>query len=187
MTGRKTLISGFGNVLLGDDGFGVEVVKRLAATDLPPQIHSMDVGIAGMHFVLRLMEGFDAVIVVDAVKRGQPPGTLYVFRPSAVDVDLDTAEGIDPHLAEPRQSLTLARALGLLPEPVTVVGCEPASCQLGMPLSVAVHAAVDRAVQTIRQMVVGAAQQAAGSMEPAHCLLRPLGSDEDPKGTRGVE
>jgi hydrogenase maturation protease len=164
----KTLISGFGNVLLGDDGFGVEVVKRLVANDLPPQIHIMDVGIAGMHFVLQLMEGFDAVIVVDAVKRGQPPGTLYVFRPSEGDADLDSSEWIDPHLAEPRQSLTLARALGLLPEHVLVVGCEPASCQLGMALSVAVHAAVDRAVQTIRQMVVSVAQQPTESMEPAH-------------------
>jgi hydrogenase maturation protease len=159
MTLSKTLIVGFGNVLLGDDGFGVEVIQRLSASGLPPHIETMDVGIAGMHFVLRLMEGFTAVIVVDAVQRGQPPGTLYVFTPSAGDLGLHSAERIDPHCAEPAQSLKLARALGLLPERVAVVGCEPASCQLGMPLSVCVQAAVDQAVQTIRHMLAANAQR----------------------------
>ncbi len=83
MIARKPLIVGFGNVLLGDDGFGVEVVRRLAATDLPAHVHLLDVGIGGIHCVLQLMEGFDAIIVVDAVRHGEPPGTLYVFAPSA--------------------------------------------------------------------------------------------------------
>jgi hydrogenase maturation protease len=155
VTPRRTLIVGFGNELLGDDGFGVEVIRRLAASDLPAHIHTIDVGIAGMHFVLQLMEGFDAVIVVDAVKRGQPPGTLYVFTPSEADGDLLSPDWIDPHVAEPAQSLKLARALGFLPADVTIVGCEPSSCHLGVPLSVGANAAVDRAVQTIHAMVSG--------------------------------
>jgi hydrogenase maturation protease len=150
----KTLIVGFGNVLLGDDGFGVEVIKRLAASDLPPHVETMDVGIAGMHLVLHLIEGFDAVIVVDAVERGQPPGTLYVFTPSAAELDLRSGEQLDPHVAEPLRALQLARSLGLLPEHVTIVGCEPSSCELGMSLSVAVQGAVERAVETVRDMVV---------------------------------
>jgi hydrogenase maturation protease len=141
-------------VLLGDDGFGVEVIKRLMASGLPGHIHLMDVGIGGLHFVLRLMEGFEAVIVVDAVKRGQSAGTLYVFAPSEADLDVHRGEPIDPHGTEPAHALKLAKALRCLPETVIVVGCEPASCQLGMPLSLAVRSAVDRAVQTIQQMVV---------------------------------
>jgi hydrogenase maturation protease len=162
MTPRKTLIAGFGNVLLGDDGFGVEVIKRLAASDLPPHSKTLDVGIAGMHFVLQLIDGFDAVIVVDAVTRGQPPGTLYVFAPSEADLDLHSGERIDPHFAEPVRSLKLAQALGWLPEHVTVVGCEPLSCQLGMSLSVSVEAAVDAAVETIRHMLVGDGHRTEG-------------------------
>lgn len=60
MIARKTLIVGFGNVLLGDDDFGVEVVRRLAAIDLPADVHRLDVGIGGIHCVLQLMEGLDA-------------------------------------------------------------------------------------------------------------------------------
>jgi hydrogenase maturation protease len=149
----KTLIVGFGNVLLGDDGFGVEVIKRLACSALPPDVETMEVGIGGVHFVLRLMEGFEAVIVVDAVSRGQPPGTLYVFTPSAADLGVHGREHIDPHFAEPARAMQLARALGFLPDQVTVLGCEPENCQLGISLSVAVDAAVARAVEKIRAMV----------------------------------
>jgi hydrogenase maturation protease len=166
MTPGRTLIAGFGNVLLGDDGFGVEVIKRLAASAPSPHIEILDVGIAGMHFVLQLMEGFDAVIVVDAVKRGQPPGTLYVFTPSEADLELHSGERIDPHFAEPVRSLKLARALGLLPEHVIVVGCEPLSCELGMSLSVSTKAAVDAAVEMIRNMLVADGQRPAEETHP---------------------
>ena len=67
MTAGKTLIVGFGNVLLRDDGFGVEVVRRLEASALPTHVETLDAGIGGMHFVLRLMEGFQKVVIVDAL------------------------------------------------------------------------------------------------------------------------
>jgi hydrogenase maturation protease len=154
LTTAKTLIVGFGNVLLGDDGFGVEVVQRLAASKLPSHIETMDVGIGGMHFVLRLMEGFEALIVVDAVQRGQPPGTLYVFSPGADDLAIQSGERVDPHCAEPARSMKLAKALGFLPENVMVVGCEPATCHLGVGLTVAVDSAVQRAAEHIRELVL---------------------------------
>jgi len=176
---RKTLISGFGNELLGDDGFGVEVARRLAACKLPPHIQTIDVGIAGLHFVLELMDGFDAVIVVDAMKGGQPPGTLYVFTPCAAEGNLLSQDGIDPHVAEPAQALKLARALGLLPADVTVVGCEPASCRLGMPLSVWASAAVDRAVQTIQAMVVGERPNRAWNLPGVAPRTESLPESED--------
>jgi hydrogenase maturation protease len=166
LTTAKTLIVGFGNVLLSDDGFGVEVMHRLAASKLPPHIDTMDVGIGGMHFVLRLLEGFEVLIVVDAIQRGQPPGTLYVFTPGAGDLAMQTGECVDPHGAEPASSMKLAKALGLLPEKVTVVGCEPESCHVGMSLTVAVNAAVDHAVEHIRAMVLTDTGRAAGEIRP---------------------
>jgi hydrogenase maturation protease len=162
LTTAKTLIVGFGNVLLGDDGFGVEVVQRLAASTLPPHIETMDVGIGGMHLVLRLMDGFEALIVVDAIQRGQPPGTLYVFTPGIDDLAIHSGEHVDPHGAEPARSMKLAKALGFLPETVTVVGCEPATCHPGMGLSVAVDSAVKRAVEHIRELVLSGGERTEG-------------------------
>jgi len=166
LTTAKTLIVGFGNVLLSDDGFGVEVVQRLAASKLPPPIETMDVGIGGMHFMLRLMEGFTALIVVDAVQRGQPPGTLYVFTPGTDDLAIQSGERVDPHCAEPTRSMKLAKALGFLPEKVTVVGCEPATCHLGIGLTVAIDSAVERAVEHIRELVFGDAGRTGGEIHP---------------------
>src|SRR5262249_13558232 len=80
MTGR-TLVAGIGNVFLGDDGFGVEVVTRLAGTPLPDGVRVVDYGIRGMHLAYDLAGGYDAAILVDAVPRGEAPGTVYVIEP----------------------------------------------------------------------------------------------------------
>lgn len=154
---RKTLIIGFGNVLRGDDGFGIEVIRQLACRRLPPHVEVMEIGIGGMHFVLKLMEGFTEVIVVDAVKEHNEPGTLYVFPPAKANLCIHAGERIDPHFAEPTRALQLAAALGLLPDKVTLVGCEPAESEVGIGLTWAVHNAVDRAVATICELVGGAA------------------------------
>lgn len=148
-----TLIAGFGNVLLGDDGFGVEVIKRLDKMALPDHVQTMDVGIGGLDLVLRLQNGFDEVIIVDAVRRGQAPGTLYQFTPSAAELDRENNEPLNPHVAEPLAAMRMAKTLGALPAVINVVGCEPQSCAPGIGLSAPVSAAIDPAVQAISQSV----------------------------------
>jgi hydrogenase maturation protease len=149
----RIAIAGFGNVLLGDDGFGVEVIKRLQNFPLPVHVEAFDIGIGGMELVLKLMDGFNEMIVVDAVRRGNAPGTLYLFPPSVADLYFRPEERIDPHLAEPTGSMRMALKLGILPEKIVVVGCEPESCALGLGLSRPVTAAVDGAVEKIREMI----------------------------------
>lgn len=128
-------------------------MKRLASTGLPPHVEMMEVGIGGMHLGLKLIEAFDEVIVVDAVRRGQPPGTLYIFTLGHAGPGVPAGDRIDPHFAEPARAMELAWQLGLLPEKVTLVGCEPENCNLGTGLTLAVTAAVARAVEKIRGMV----------------------------------
>jgi hydrogenase maturation protease len=149
----KTLVAGFGNVLRGDDGFGVEVVKRLSCSVLPPHVDLLDVGIAGLHFVLKLMEGFTEAIIVDALTGHSAPGTLHLFRPAADALRVRAEEQIDPHITEPVRAMQLAAVLGILPMQVTLVGCEPESCEVRIGLTRAVDAAVDRAVTIIRRLL----------------------------------
>lgn len=148
-----TLIAGFGNVLLGDDGFGVHVIKRLAAMTLPNHVQTMDVGIGGMELVLRLKTGFDEVIVVDAVRRGETPGTLFVFAPNERELNRDRGKALNPHVAEPLAAMRMAKTLGVLPAAITVVGCEPENCSPGIGLSAAVSAAIDPSLNVIRKLV----------------------------------
>lgn len=145
----KTLVAGFGNLLLGDDGFGVEVLRRFVARGVPEEVDTVDVGIGGFDFVLKLMDGYDQVIIVDLVQRGLEPGTLTAFQPCEAETTLRSGDRIDPHLAEPSRAMKLARHLKVLPAHVTIVGCEPATCDVGIGLSPQVAAAVERALDTI--------------------------------------
>jgi hydrogenase maturation protease len=68
---RRVLVVGFGNVLNGDDGFGVAVLQRLAQQpELPPGVTLLEVGIGGMSLIHALQDGYDALLLVDAVDRG---------------------------------------------------------------------------------------------------------------------
>ena len=121
MTSTRVLVVGVGNVLHGDDGFGVEVARRLGERPLPPGVTVAETGIGGIHLVHELMAGYDALVVIDAVDRGRAPGTVMVIDAEVVDVgELRSEERhdllADMHLATPERALMVAKATGVLPE-----------------------------------------------------------------------
>ena len=83
MTAR-VLVAGIGNVFLGDDGFGVAVAQRMLERGAPAGVRVLDAGIRGFDLACALLEGWDAAILIDAVQRGGPPGTLYVLEREGV-------------------------------------------------------------------------------------------------------
>src|SRR5439155_13673490 len=82
MNRPRVLVAGVGNIFLGDDAFGVEVAQRLARRALPPEVRVVDFGIRGLDLTYALLDGYEAVILVDAAPRGGRPGTLYVLEPA---------------------------------------------------------------------------------------------------------
>jgi hydrogenase maturation protease len=149
----KLLIAGIGNIFLGDDAFGVEVVRRLAARNLPGGVRIVDFGIRSYDLAYALMDDWDLVILVDAVPRGGPPGTLYVIEPAVQDVQPD----VDAHAMNPVAVLQMATALGGRLPRMLLVGCEPsrveASVEGEFGLSEPVEAAVPEAIRTIEDIV----------------------------------
>lgn len=152
----RVLVAGVGNVLRADDAFGVEVAHRLMEMDdLPPGVHVVETGIAGIALVQELQDGYDALVVVDAVDRARPPGTVMLITPDVIDVNAlswDEKHDLlaDMHLATPERALMLARALGVLPPHVLMVGCQPVDADaVGQEMSDQVAAAVDVAVVEI--------------------------------------
>lgn len=151
---RRVLVAGIGNVFMGDDGFGVEIARRLAARSLRPGVDVRDFGIRGMDLVFALQD-YDAAIFVDATPRGEPPGTLQVIEP-----ELEPgAVSLDTHGMDPVRVLALARELGPVPERLLVVGCEPATRMTGdedevvSELSPQVRGALDEAVQLVESLL----------------------------------
>jgi hydrogenase maturation protease len=156
MNGR-VLVAGVGNIFLGDDGFGVEVARRLAGEPLPEGVRVADFGIRGVHLAYELLDGYHTAILVDATRRGGPPGTVYVIepeQPAARDPDDAAAAPLmDAHAMEPDAVLGLLDLLGGSSVRVLVVGCEPAEVTERIGLSEPVERAVDDAVLMVRELL----------------------------------
>ena len=154
---NRVLVAGVGNVFLSDDGFGVEVARRLAGGPLPAGVEVAEVGIRGMHLAYRLLDGYRALVLVDTVRHGDPPGTLHLLEHDldapAEDAAFD-AHGMDPDAVLGMLD-QLANGVGVERpvERVLVVGCEPHSLDEGIGLSEPVAAVVDRAAQTVVDLV----------------------------------
>ena len=157
---RRVLVAGVGNVLRGDDGFGPAVVRAIEASGGPPAgVRLVEMGIGGIGLVHELMDGYDVLVLVDAVDRGGMPGSLYVLEPQVPDAatmpDLERrALAADLHQAVPGPALIMARALGVLPPVVRIVGCQPAETEdFATELSPPVARAVPDAVAAIRALL----------------------------------
>ncbi len=150
----RILIAGIGNIFLGDDAFGVEVVRRLVQRPLPEEVRVIDFGIRGFDLACALQEGYDVAILVDATPRGGTPGTLYLLEP-----DLDAPENpqelaLEPHGLDPVHVFRLARTMGGKAPRVLLVGCEPATPEEGqMELSEPVQGAVIEALALIEALI----------------------------------
>jgi hydrogenase maturation protease len=147
---RRVLVAGIGNIFQSDDAFGVEVAHRLATFPLPSGVRVEDFGIRGVHLAYELLEGYDALLVVDAVPMGEPPGTLAVIEPQPDD---DAPTVVDAHTMHPDVVLATLRHLGGSVERILIVGCQPADLQDGMGLTPAVAAAVEGAVELCLALV----------------------------------
>ncbi len=148
----RTLVAGVGNIFFGDDGFGVEVAKRLAECELPEGVTVADYGISGMHLAYDLSDGYDRAILIDATPRGGTPGTVYVLEPEA-PAEPNTAL-FDAHGMQPDVVLGMLGMLGGNTGRMLIVGCEPASADPGIGLSEQVAAAVDDAVRKVLELIV---------------------------------
>ncbi len=163
----RILIAGVGNVLRGDDGFGVAVAQALSRSgSLPEEVTVFEGGIAGIPLVQELMDGYDALIVADAVERGGAPGTIYVIEPEITDPAMIDPSALhaslaDAHYTEPSKVLVLAKALGVLPPKIFLIGCQPAGYdELGAELSPEVMSAVQIAIRQIESLVESLCRQA---------------------------
>jgi hydrogenase maturation protease len=154
---KRVLIAGIGNIFLGDDGFGVEVVKRLAGRGLPEGVEVKDFGIRGMDLAYALQDDYELVIFVDATPRGEKSGTVYLIEP---EIEEDGEVSLDTHGMDPVKVIKLSRALGAKPARTLVVGCEPQVVVSGedyddmlMELSEPVRAAVEEAAKLVESLV----------------------------------
>lgn len=155
---RRVLVAGMGNVLRSDDGFGVAVAQALEERTLPPEVTLIEVGTGGIHLVQELLDGYDALVIVDAVDRGAEPGSVFLLEAEVPELERFPEEErgallADMHYTVPSRALIVAKALGALPPRAWILGCQPAEGERpGLELSRAVRDAVPRAVDRLERL-----------------------------------
>lgn len=150
MSGR-VLVAGIGNLFLSDDGFGPEVVRRLAEQgDLPAHVKVVDYGIRGMHLAYDLLDGYEALVLVDALPGDGAVGEITVLEVGQEDLG---SGDFDPHGMAPVAVLASVRQLGGTLPATYVIGCRPANVEEGIGLSDAVAAAVPDALAAVRALL----------------------------------
>lgn len=153
----RILIAGVGNVLRGDDAFGVEVLHRLRQRADIAGVDFFESGIAGISLVQELMGGYDALVIIDALDRNAEPGRVFVLQPDREALlrrKPTAADGTDLHQADPAEVLCMAAAIKVLPERVWIVGCQAVGCDdLGAPMSDAVARAVPIVVDRVKEII----------------------------------
>lgn len=150
--GKRILVGGIGNVFHGDDGFGVEVVRALEERTLPRDVQVTDFGIRSYDLAFAILDGYEAVVLLDAAARGKPPGSIFLL-----DAEVDDVPAFSPgngHSMNPQAALGLVQAMGGYEGPVFVIGCEPATLEsAGMRLSAPVKAAVAEAADLVERLI----------------------------------
>jgi hydrogenase maturation protease len=154
---KRILVAGIGNVFLADDGFGVALADRLSRRQLPAGVEVVDYGIRGMDLAFAMLDGYHAVVLLDATPRGEPPGTLYVIEAQPPGDEADVHP--EAHGMDPVKVMALAQTLGGPLPPTYVVGCEPKTRMTGeedeivAQLSEPVRAALDHAVRLVESLI----------------------------------
>ncbi|MGI8412813.1 MAG: hydrogenase maturation protease [Solirubrobacteraceae bacterium] len=145
---KRLVVAGVGNVLRGDDGFGPAVTELLG--HLPDGVDVVETGIGGIALLQELMAGCDGLVLVDAVERGAPPGTVFLIEPEVQEA----VHVPDVHLANPDRVLSMAKTMKVLPERVVIIGCQPLDTEeLCQQLSPPVQRALAIAVAKIEEVV----------------------------------
>ncbi|MBW3659930.1 MAG: hydrogenase maturation protease, partial [Actinobacteria bacterium] len=176
----RVTVAGFGNLLRGDDGFGVRVAELLVASPVPSGVEVFEIGIGGIHLVQELLQReVDALVLIDAVDVGRPPGTLVVFEPPRVDMSSwgvnERRDALaDMHYATPDRAMLLAEAMGVLPPVVRMVGCQHVDArEVGEGLHPEVAAAVVPAAEEVRRLVAELGIPWTTDTEPVPTTLEP--------------
>ena len=166
-------VVGLGNVLMRDDGFGVHVVDELERKDPIPGVEVWDFGTSPLD-MLGVFLDHDKVIVVDAVRAGHAPGTVYRFTPEHLSAGPDG--GMSSHDTRLLDLIGMARMMGSAPE-VVIYGAEPEEITVALGLSACAEAAMEQVAQLVAyEAQYGFRMEGEGSEASAVRVFAPEGT-----------
>jgi hydrogenase maturation protease len=178
----RRLILGIGNILWGDEGFGVRAVEAFhRAYDLGDAATVLDGGTQGLYLVNFVAEA-DDLLVFDAIDYGLTPGALKIVRDDEVP-KFTGAKKMSLHQTGFQEVLSAADLLGHYPKRLALIGCQPLDLEnWGGPLTDPVRAVIPAALEAARRVL----EEWGVRCIPRAQALRPgeglLGHDIDHSG-----
>jgi hydrogenase maturation protease len=163
------LVLGIGNVLLRDEGVGVQVIRELEALaergelELPPDTELLDGGTLGLDLLPRISDA-RALLLVDAIDLRDEPGTMRILR--GPDIQGALSGHVSPHQVGIGDLIAAARLMGTLPDAVILVGVQPLEIAVGLELSPPVLAALPRAVDAAIGAIAELGRSDPGAADP---------------------
>jgi len=151
MAKKRTLILGIGNLILKDEGIGVHVVRALEEKKLPPEVDLIDGGTATMDLLSIIYES-RRIIVIDALKAGGEPGTIYRCLPE--DLMETSDRPLSLHQLGLLDVLGMSRQLGG-DAAVVIIGVEPKEISWGLELTEELQAVVPKVVKAVKKELRG--------------------------------
>ncbi len=186
MSDDKVLVAGVGDVLLGDDAFGVFALRALEKRGTPSDVRLADIGSHSGDLAAEIQNGYKAVILLEAASRGGAPGTLYVFDPQVEPVEAGQAIFASRYRS-PVDGLRVLDALDEYDGRIYIIGCEPESFESVDSLSDSVASAVPVAVtymeSLLNHVLSSTAERDAAPPLPDHPAVTTrssLGADFEP-------
>lgn len=151
---RRVVVIGVGNMLLSDEGVGVHVVNKLKNMRLPAGVEVYDCGVEGLG-ILGFLENADKAIIIDAVKAGGSPGSIYLFNLDEVTKKDGPMKMLSLHELDLIISMEIGKLSKIytLPTEIVVIGVEPSSFETGMKLTSKVKQAMPRVIDLILEEV----------------------------------
>lgn len=153
---KRILVAGIGNIFMGDDAFGCEVIRELSARRLPEGVQAIDFGIRSYDLACVLTEDYDAVILIDALPQNEAPGTLCIMEIDLNELPSPAGSTTDAHSLNPASALQMAQSLGEVDTKIYLIGCEPEVLEDEsgeMELSDAVRKTIPLAVAMVESLI----------------------------------
>jgi len=157
----RITVVGVGNLLLKDEGIGIHIVRALQQRDIPPDIIIIDGGTSiDLPYYLK---DSNKLIIIDAVKAGSKPGTVYRFHPHGIDIE--SSDMVSAHELGLKKSLEMMKLMENQPGETTIIGVEPKEIGWGTELSTDLQHKVPEIVNIILKEI---SQQQDNKIPSAH-------------------
>ena len=142
------VVIGVGNLILGDDGFGIHVIERMKEMDEFRNVKIVD-AMTNSAFLLEAMDGEEKAIIVDAMDIGQVGVGVFRFNPNLEDFPSDIM--LSMHDLHFKDVIAMARGVYRLPEEIVIVGVKPRKVELSMELSDECRRYIDEVIEIVKR------------------------------------